>query len=121
FDPLSVPAGKSSPITAKSGLVDRLYLRRYPHRAPALEAMRACDTLLVCGTEGTLLAAQSGRPYIIWPHGGDTMIAAGLLQPSWLQIRSRFMHGMLRRQLVPAYARAICIGSHEPTGICADF
>jgi hypothetical protein len=49
------------------------------------------------------------------------MIAAGLLKPKLSMIRSRFMHSMITRQLVDAYAKAICIGAHEPTALLTDF
>jgi len=125
YDPLPEAGGKTSVVRGRvKGVIDSEFLKWYvraPHRAPVLRKMQSCDALLVCGIEGSLLANASGRPYVIWPHGGDTMIAAGLLQPRFYRVRSRFMHGMLRRQLLAAYANALCIGSHEPTGICADY
>src|SRR2546428_2122063 len=83
--------------------------------------MQSCDALLVCGVEGSVLANVSGRPYIILPHGGDLMIAAGLLQPDFHRVRSRILHVMLRRQLVSAYKNSMCVGVHEPSAFSTDF
>lgn len=125
FDPLSELSGEALAAPSRAGgFLDARYLRNYihaPHRAPVLRRMQSCDALLVCGVEGSVLAHQSGRPYIIWPHGGDTMIAAGLFRPKLYRLRLSCAHAMLRRQLVAAYAGALCMGSHEPTGICADY
>jgi glycosyltransferase involved in cell wall biosynthesis len=124
FDPLSDSGGQAHVAAPSTSFIDTLYLKRFvraSHRAPVLRKMQTCDVVLVCGAEGSLLAHASGRPFVIWPHGGDALIAAGLLQPRFLHIRPRLAHAMLRRQLVTAYASAICLGSHEPTGICADY
>jgi glycosyltransferase involved in cell wall biosynthesis len=125
FDPLPEFGGKAAAAPSWSrGIVDSLYLRRFvraPHRAPVLRKMQSCDALLVCGVEGSLLADQSGLPFVIWPHGGDTMIAAGMFRPRFYRLRSRLVHALLQRQLVTAYANAVCMGSHEPTGIRADY
>lgn len=125
YDPLSEPDAKLVVAPSrKQGLLDSLFLERYarvPHRAPVLGKMQSCDVLLVSGVEGSVLANASGRPYVIWPFGGDLMIAAGLLPPKFFPIRSRLMHAMVRRQLVAAYANAVCIGAHEPTALVTDF
>jgi glycosyltransferase involved in cell wall biosynthesis len=105
-------------------LLDYIWTKRYlasPHRMATLSAMKSCDGLLVCGLEGCILARLSGRPYIIWPHGGDSMIAAGLFQPSFRHLRQRIAHGVIVRHLKKAFDMAICIGSHEPTGILHDY
>jgi hypothetical protein len=105
-------------------LLDRIWTTRYlrePHRRHALAAMRACDALMVCGIEGSILARFSGKPYIIWPHGGDLMIAAGMLQPPMRQYRQRIVHGIMVRHLRAAFDGAICVGNHEPSGISSAF
>lgn len=110
-------------VTARNPL-ERRYFDAYfnsPLRKSTLGEMRRCDALVVCGIEGSLLAKQSQRPYIIWPHGGDTMIAAGMFKPPLYQPRARFIHSMVKKRLVDAYKGAVCLGSHEPTGICADY
>ena len=83
--------------------------------------MRSCDVLLVSGVEGAVLANASGRPYVIWPFGGDLMVAAGQFRPKLFPLRPRLTHDMLRRQLVCAYENALCIGAHEPTALLTDF
>jgi hypothetical protein len=123
FDPLSVPL---RPETAPfGGPLDAALFRHYlsaPHRPAVLRRMRECDGLLVCGVEGSVLAARSGRPYVIWPFGGDMSMAAGLVPlPSWRQFKLRIAQGAERRWLRAAFAGAVCIGSHEPGGISADY
>ncbi len=104
--------------------VDRLWTRRYlsaPHRENTLKVMRDCDALMVCGIEGSILARFSGKPYIIWPHGGDLMIAAGMLQPPVLRYRQRIIHGIMARHMRAAFDGAICVGNHEPSGISSAY
>jgi glycosyltransferase involved in cell wall biosynthesis len=91
-------------------------------RAAVLHKMKGCDALLVCGVEGSLLANASGKPFIILPHGGDLMIAAGVLPaPPGSPLRVRLARAMERRQLVMAYRNALCVGVHEPSAFSADF
>jgi glycosyltransferase involved in cell wall biosynthesis len=111
-------------LTRTGGIIDTPFASRYlrvSYRASALRYMQACDALIVCGVEGSILANASGRPYIIVPFGGDLMIAAGLLQPKFYRMWTKLIHTMTRRQLVRAYANAVCIGVHEPTGFATDF
>lgn len=124
YDPLKEAPTLHFTQWKESNPLDRYWLKRYlsaPHRLATLQQMLECDVLLVCGTEGSILARLSGKPYIIWPHGGDMMIAAGLLAPPWSQVRQRIAHGIVHRQLNKAFKKAICIGNHEPTGICTDY
>lgn len=125
YDPLSEPGGDATVTSSnRQGLIDSVFLHRYvraPYRAPVLRKMKTCDALVVCGVEGSILASASGRPYVLYPHGGDLLIAAGLLQPELHRVRSRIRHAMLRRQLVIAYSNVICIGAHEPTAFSADY
>lgn len=124
-DPLAQGAVGGVEASPKGlGFLDRRWARRYAttsHRPGVLSLMQQCDALMVCGIEGSVLANASGRPYIIWPHGGDMMIAAGLLQPPLKRVRERLHHALLARQLDAAFRNAICIGNHEPTGITSDF
>jgi len=125
YDPLADLNSKLGVTTsARQGTLDSLFLKRYarvPHRASALRRMRSCDVLFVSGVEGSVLANASGRPFIIWPFGGDLLIAAGRFQPELYSLRPRLVHGMLRRQLIAAYDNALCIGAHEPTALLTDF
>jgi glycosyltransferase involved in cell wall biosynthesis len=126
YDPSQDPGNNSEMewSVRPQGAIDTLFLKRYSrvaHRPRVLEKMKSCDALIIGGVEGTILANASGRPYIIFPPGGDLMIAAGLLQPKLYHVRERLIHTMERRQLVIAYANAICIGAHEPTAFANDF
>ena len=124
FDPLGVPFSRPQVTPLLRNPWDAYGLRRYlslPHRSAILNKMRQCDVLLVCGIEGSILANLSGKPYVIWPHGGDMMIAAGLLKPNWRRLRQRIVQSIVRRELVSAFANSICVGCHEPTGISTDY
>jgi len=126
FDPLAAaPSARATAANGRHSALDALLFRRYlraPHRAAVLEKMRQCDALLVCGIEGSVLAASSGRPYIVWPFGADMMMAAGRLPlPSWRQLKLRIAVAAERRWLRAAFDSAICVGSHEPTGIRTSY
>jgi len=124
YDTLNAKSNASKHIRLPRNPWDAFGLSRFiksPGRAAVIEKMRQCDCLLVCGIEGSILASLSGRPYIMWPHGADLMIAAGLLSPPWYRIRQSIAHGILRRQLKAAFSSAICVGNHEPTGITTDY
>jgi hypothetical protein len=124
-DPMEPASAQATPVGLSDlSILDRLSTRRFlraPHRANALSAMRDCDVLIVCGIEGSILARFSSKPYIIWPHGGDLMIAAGMLQPPVYQFRHRVVHGIMARQLRSAFGGAICVGNHEPSGISSAY
>jgi glycosyltransferase involved in cell wall biosynthesis len=124
-DPLnSLPVGDIAVKLRHLPFLDAIWTKRYlsaTHRSNTLALMRECDALLVCGIEGSILARLSGRPYIIWPHGGDLMIAAGMLQPPIKQLRQRVVHGIQARHLRSAFDHAICVGNHEPSGISSAF
>ena len=86
------------------------------HWPAVLNLMGQCDVLLVCGIEGTLLASLSGRPFVIFPHGGDIRTAAGLHPPQSWNPRDWIIYwkflGFIRR----AYLKAMWVGSHDPAG-----
>ena len=87
-------------------------LRRNPHWAAAVTAMRGCDGLIVSGIAGVLLAWMSGKPFIAWPHGMDIRQAVGMNPPEQEQ-------GDANPLLVAAFGAAECIASHSPTsGAC---
>ena len=92
------------------------------YRPAVLAKMMQCDALLVCGVEGSILANVARRRFIILPHGGDLMMAAGVLPaPPWFRLRSRLAEVMIRRHLVKAYGNAVAIGVHEPSSFSSDF
>jgi len=121
FDPLDAPTGGDVPMRADVGWFNRLLLRRlarrWPHWPAALEAMARCDALVACGIEGALLAWISGKPFLIWPHGGDIRLAAGLQPPASRQPVRLMAHVLLRRLLRRAYGSALAVGSHDPSGV----
>lgn len=103
------------------GLVEQ-FLRKYlllrsAHRQATLNAMQQADVWIVCGIEATLLAWASGKPYVIWPHGGDIRFAAGI-GFSWRNFLGRRVFNEIKRWLLRiAYKNALFIGSHDPSGI----
>lgn len=114
----SLPIGKQKSILRACG-----WLKRYcslPSRSLILRELKSCDTLLVCGIEGSLLALESGVPYIIWPHGGDMMIASKEIKLASAGIRAKVSNLFFLRNLRESYRRALAIGSHEPTGVQSD-
>lgn len=105
-------------------VLDRLTASRYlkaPSRRSVLAKMEECDALMVCGVEGSILARLSGKPFIAWPHGGDLMLAAGMLMPPVWKLRQRLVYSVLSYHLRIAFREAICIGNHEPSGITTAF
>jgi glycosyltransferase involved in cell wall biosynthesis len=79
----------------------------------ACQAMRQCDIVLVCGIDATLLAWLSGRPYVVWPHGGDIRFAAGIDGNQSTSPVTATKRRLLRR----AYQQALWVGTHDPTGV----
>lgn len=92
------------------------YVRQSKHRRNVVDTMQACDVLLVCGIEAAILAMASGRPYIIWPHGGDIRMAAGLANPP-KGFRVRLGYELQKILLLGAYDRASYVGTHDPRGL----
>lgn len=88
---------------------------RRPHAAAALTALRRCDVLIVCGVEAELLALVSGVPYVVFPHGGDMALAAGLGQPASSR-RGRARRALQIHLLRRAFRRALYVGCQDPTG-----
>ena len=92
------------------------YVSQWKHRPGTVAAMQNCDVLLVCGIEAAILAMLSGRPYVIWPHGSDIRMAAGLATPP-KGIRARMSFELQKVMLLAAYDRAAYIGTHDPKGL----
>ncbi len=88
------------------------YVFQGKHRLGVVVTMRTCDVLLVCGIEAAILAMLSGRPYIIWPHGGDIRMAAGIATPP-KGMRVRMSYELQRLLLLAAYDRAAYVGTHD--------
>ena len=92
------------------------YIKQWPHRSAVLGAMKSCDVLLVCGIEGTILAMASGRPYVIWPHGGDIRMAAGLVKPP-VGLRQKISFQIQKQLLLAAYDHSFYVGTHDANGL----
>lgn len=82
--------------------------------------MDTCDVLVVSGVEGTLQAARSGKPYIIFPHGGDIRRAAGFEENPGRNFKDRFLFKRNVRSLRRAYARSLWVGSYDLAGTGAQ-
>jgi glycosyltransferase involved in cell wall biosynthesis len=76
--------------------------------------MQECDALVVCGVLGTLLAGFSGRPFVIWPHGSDLRLAAGLERHSAGEISSQNPMQLAHMCLKECYARSMAVGTQMP-------
>lgn len=115
LDRLGVRAGVRGRGSRLDHALLKMVANRTPWWPPALEAMQACDVLVAGSVDGTLLALASGRPFVIFPHGGDMRWAAGVDTPhtrnpvKWLALR---LYGRLLRQ---GFRAARCVGSHDPT------
>jgi glycosyltransferase involved in cell wall biosynthesis len=115
-DPLEESEDKRFTCSQDFGFLDRFLMnlfskkRTYWNRIIAL--MSRCDILLVCGIESSILALASGKPFIIWPHGGDIRTAAGLHPPRSLNPSNQVKYFLQLRLLRLAYKNALCIGTH---------
>lgn len=109
----------AKPMVSKLGILTPIcygYLKQWEHRSGVVSLMQNCDVLFVCGIEASILAMMSGKPYIIWPHGADIRMAAGLLAPpKSLRDRSRF--SIQKLLLLSSFYRAELIGTHDPKGL----
>lgn len=91
-------------------------LGRSSHDRRILELMQTADVWVTSGVHATLLAWLSGKPSVIWPHGGDIRMAAEFGW-NWKTLRPRRPSVQAMRWLLcRAYAEAIFIGSHDPSG-----
>lgn len=122
FDPLNRTSSKT--VKASLGLLDRMLFHissevKTSWRA-TLELMKLCDILIVCGIDGTILAWASGKPFVLWPHGGDARTALGLQVMNSRNPRAWMAYYLTRRFLRSAYERALCVGTHCPSGLDWD-
>ena len=96
----------------------KMLARRRQRNGPwarAFETLNQADVAIVRTVDGALMAAASGLPYAILPHGGDIRLAAGVGgRPK--NVRGRLRHALLRYALRDAFVRANLVGSHNPKG-----
>jgi glycosyltransferase involved in cell wall biosynthesis len=120
LDPFEAGSGPLQPKFENFRFWMRPYASRYldaaVHRRAVLKAMMDCDVLLVCGVEGEVLAALSGRPYVIWPHGGDIRTAAGLA-PKQPLLKPRLHQWLFTELLKDAFALAASVATHCPDAV----
>ncbi|MFX1491045.1 MAG: glycosyltransferase [Promethearchaeota archaeon] len=88
--------------------------RRQNHWPAVLHLMTSCDILLVSGVEGSILALMAGKPFVIWPHGGDIRTAARLHPPQSHNLSTWLDYLMRIRILRLAYKKALWIGTRSP-------
>ena len=85
--------------------------------ARTLALIGAGDAAIVCGVQGTLIAAASGVPFVLRPHGGDIRMAAGYGAPTRSKSpRQRVGAALYGRALKDAFFAANIVGSHNPMG-----
>ena len=109
WDPLgkSVDGGEHQQLTA-------LKLGFSPTDAAIMRKMRECDILITSGAKGSIIALQSGIPYVIQPHGGDLMIAARLLRMiAPKNINERLFGNTWEQNVRTAFNRAVAIATHS--------
>lgn len=98
-------------------LCTRAYSRIFlPYLRETRGLLSSNDLVIVCGTDGEILASKLGLPYIIWPHGADICLAAGIGDPP-RGVWSRLSLFSLRSQLKRAFVNANYVGSHDAKGI----
>ena len=119
IDPLLISNSHEFTIHRSLGSVDKMILhfmsKKRSHWPAVLHCMAACDVLLVCGIDGSLLAFMSGKPFVILPHGHDLRTAAGLHPPTSHYFYGLLSHWALLRVLRKAYQKALWIGTHDPS------
>jgi glycosyltransferase involved in cell wall biosynthesis len=94
----------------RKGAVLNSIAARPEHWVSVANLMGTCDVLLACGVEGAILAWVSGKPYVLWPHGGDIRMAARRFPRELRQLRDYFAGQV---PLVLAYRKALWIGTHD--------
>lgn len=93
-----------------------LYVHQFRNPWALLELLCSCDFLIVCGVQATIMAYVSDKPYVIWPHGSDIRLAAGIgYKLNWWP--KGWLAELRRWLLKQAYNQALFIGSHDPLGI----
>lgn len=116
-DPLERPSQEWGKVCGT--LPVRVYVSRSCARnelwARTLALVGAGDAAVVCGIPGALIAAGSGVPFMIRPHGGDILLAAGYGKMSGFKsLRQRVGAALHRRALKDAFFTASMVGSQNP-------
>ncbi len=114
--PWIVSRPKLPPLDWIDSALLRIGLGRHPEWQPILDAMASADLVMVCGAFPLLTAMASGKPYLLWPHGGEMRTAAGL-QPPAATLRDRFSSMAIGRLLRTAISGAVSVATHDPTGL----
>ena len=119
FSPNNIPDQiiKNKKLNLLERILLKIYISNSSWRKYSLYSMPKADIWIVCGIDQTIIAFASGKPYVIWPHGGDIRFASGY-GFSYLNLFNKKIFSEIRRWLLKrAYRNALFIGSHDPKGI----
>lgn len=95
-------------------------LQAEPLLANILRWFASCDVLVVCGFVGEQMAYLSGRPYMIWPHGGDIRLAAGYPKTADDDPNRQALLEQQERMKL-AFKYATWIGKDDPKGVGGSY
>lgn len=88
--------------------------QRRPEWAAVQEAWADADLLVVSGSRPAMLAAGSGIPFVVWPHGSDARIAirdfGSNVRGLWVRSKAEVEAVLLKA----AYRSAMAIVTHDP-------
>lgn len=92
---------------------------KLPIRDILIPEFQKYDLLIISGVISELIVKDAKKPYIIWPHGGDIRLAAGVFKTlrEFYQLPLRIY---LRDKLEDSFKKAMAVASHDPTGIAGD-
>lgn len=112
-----LPAGGYRPAAATDALL-RGALTVASRRRPAWGAVQrgwsGCDLLVVTGSRPAMLAAASGLPYVVWPHGSDARTAVRDFAPNIRGPRARGIAEVEAVLLRRAYRQSRSLVTHDP-------
>lgn len=94
--------------------------RRRPRWAEVQRSWSACDVLLVSGSRPAMLAAASGLPYLVWPHGSDVRTAIRDFAPNIRGARARGIAEVESALLRRAYRGSRSLVTHDPLLVTGD-
>lgn len=87
---------------------------RRPAWAALQQAWSDADLLVVSGSRPSLLAAGSGIPFVVWPHGSDARTTIRDFNANVRGVRSRSTAELEAALLKAAYGTATAIVTHDP-------
>lgn len=88
-----------------------------PKERVLMEVMKTCDVILATGIKGPLYALKTGKPYLIWPHGGDLRQALGMIpRPKVSGLKNNVLSFLHYSLLKKSYKKSKTIVTHDPHG-----